>query len=256
MKERERLPELLVPAGGREQLESAILYGADAVYMGGPELSLRTACEGFSGEELGLAVADAHTAGVRVYYCLNAMPYDAQLPAVEAVLERLPGMGVDGLIAADPGVIWLAKKHCPSVPLHLSTQAHSVNGAAVAFWREAGVERINLARELGFKQIRALAEAFPGVDFEVFVHGAMCLALSGHCLLSAWVNNRPANQGRCTQPCRFEYRGLSLLVEEQKRSAKPCGRSARAKRSAVFGPRRTCACCGTWDAWLTWGYGR
>lgn len=186
--------------------------------MGGPELSLRTACEGFSGEELGLAVADAHTAGVRVYYCLNAMPYDAQLPAVEAVLERLPGMGVDGLIAADPGVIWLAKKHCPSVPLHLSTQAHSVNGAAVAFWREAGVERINLARELGFKQIRALAEAFPGVDFEVFVHGAMCLALSGHCLLSAWVNNRPANQGRCTQPCRFEYRGLSLLVEEQKRS--------------------------------------
>ena len=218
MKERERLPELLVPAGGREQLESAILYGADAVYMGGPELSLRTACEGFSGEELGLAVADAHTAGVRVYYCLNAMPYDAQLPAVEAVLERLPGMGVDGLIAADPGVIWLAKKHCPSVPLHLSTQAHSVNGAAVAFWREAGVERINLARELGFKQIRALAEAFPGVDFEVFVHGAMCLALSGHCLLSAWVNNRPANQGRCTQPCRFEYRGLSLLVEEQKRS--------------------------------------
>lgn len=184
------------------------------------------------------------------------MPYDAQLPAVEAVLERLPGMGVDGLIAADPGVIWLAKKHCPSVPLHLSTQAHSVNGAAVAFWREAGVERINLARELGFKQIRALAETFPGVDFEVFVHGAMCLALSGHCLLSAWVNNRPANQGRCTQPCRFEYRGLSLLVEEQKRSAKPCGRSARAKRSAVFGPRRTCACCGTWDAWLTWGYGR
>lgn len=256
MKGRERLPELLVPAGGREQLEAAILYGADAVYMGGPELSLRTACEGFSGEELGLAVADAHTAGVRVYYCLNAMPYDAQLSAVEAALERLPEMGVDGLIAADPGVIWLAKKHCPSVPLHLSTQAHSVNGAAVAFWREAGVERINLARELGFKQIRALAEAFPGVDFEVFVHGAMCLALSGHCLLSAWVNNRPANQGRCTQPCRFEYRGLSLLVEEQKRSAKPCGRSARAKRSAVFGHRRTCACCGTWGAWRTWGYGR
>jgi len=161
MKERERLPELLVPAGGREQLESAILYGADAVYMGGPELSLRTACEGFSGEELGLAVADAHTAGVRVYYCLNAMPYDAQLPAVEAVLERLPGMGVDGLIAADPGVIWLAKKHCPSVPLHLSTQAHSVNGAAVAFWREAGVERINLARELGSNRSEHWRKRFP-----------------------------------------------------------------------------------------------
>ena len=241
MKGKAHLPELLVPAGGREQLEAAILYGADAVYMGGPELSLRTACEGFSGEELALAVAEAHAAGVRVYYCLNAMPYDAQLPAVETVLERLPGMGVDGLIAADPGVIWLAKKHCPSVPLHLSTQAHSVNGAAVAFWREAGVERINLARELGFKQIRALAEAFPGMDFEVFVHGAMCLALSGHCLLSAWVNNRPANQGRCTQPCRFEYRGLSLLVEEQKRSGEALWEIREGEAfSGVWAPQDLC----------------
>ncbi len=113
MKGRERLPELLVPAGGREQLEAAILYGADAVYMGGPELSLRTACEGFSGEELGLAVADAHTAGVRVYYCLNAMPYDAQLSAVEAALERLPEMGVDGLIAADPGTSKFSSENSP-----------------------------------------------------------------------------------------------------------------------------------------------
>lgn len=237
-------------------MESAILYGADAVYMGGPELSLRTACEGFSGEELGLAVADAHTAGVRVYYCLNAMPYDAQLPAVEAVLERLPGMGVDGLIAADPGVIWLAKKHCPSVPLHLSTQAHSVNGAAVAFWREAGVERINLARELGFKQIRALAEAFPGVDFEVFVHGAMCLALS-RALPAVGVGEQPPRQPRAVYAA-VPFRVPQPVLDGGSKSAwaKPCGRSARAKRSAVFGPRRTCACCGTWDAWRTWGYGR
>ncbi len=217
MLKKDGLPELLVPAGGREQLEAALLYGADAVYMGGPELSLRTACDGFFGEGLERAVRDAHTAGVRVYYCLNAMPYDAQLPGVEAVLERLPELGVDGLIAADPGVFMLARRHCPSVPLHLSTQAHSVNSAAVSFWLEAGAERINLARELGFRQIRDIVRAFPQADFEVFVQGAMCLALSGHCLLSAWVNNRPANQGRCTQPCRFDYRGVSLMVEEQKR---------------------------------------
>lgn len=214
-------PELLVPAGGREQLEAALLYGADAVYMGGPELSLRTACDGFSGEGLAAAVRDAHAAGVKAYYCLNAMPYDAQLPAVEAMLERLPELGADGLIAADPGVIWLARKRCPSVPIHLSTQAHSVNGAAVAFWKEAGVQRVNLARELGFRAMHGLVEAFPDVEFEAFVHGAMCLALSGHCLLSAWVNNRPANQGRCTQPCRFEYRGMALTVEERKREGEP-----------------------------------
>lgn len=214
-------PELLVPAGGREQLEAALLYGADAVYMGGPELSLRTACDGFSGEGLAAAVRDAHAAGVKAYYCLNAMPYDAQLPAVEAMLERLPELGADGLIAADPGVIWLARKRCPSVPIHLSTQAHSVNGAAVAFWKEAGVQRVNLARELGFRAMHGLVEAFPDVEFEAFVHGAMCLALSGHCLLSAWVNNRPANQGRCTQPCRFEYRGMALTVEERKRKGEP-----------------------------------
>ena len=228
---RKGTPELLVPAGGREQLEAALIYGADAVYMGGPELSLRTACDGFTAEELAQGVQDAHRAGVRVYYCLNAMPYDKQLGAVEAMLERLPELGVDGLIAADPGVIWLARKQYPSVPIHLSTQAHSVNGAAVSFWREVGVERINLARELDARAIRELVRAFPDMEFEAFVHGAMCLALSGHCLLSAWVNNRPANQGRCTQPCRFEYRGvglsassfsgLTLSVEERKRAGEP-----------------------------------
>ncbi len=215
------LPELLAPAGGREQFEAALLYGADAVYMGGPELSLRTACEGFSPAELVAAVGEAHARGVRVYYCLNALPYDAHLPAVEEALERLPESGVDGLIAADPGVIWLARRRCPSVPLHLSTQAHSVNAAAVAFWREAGIGRVNLARELAFRDMRAVAGAFPDMEFEAFVHGAMCLALSGHCLLSAWVNGRPANQGRCTQPCRFDYRAFALVVEEQKRAGEP-----------------------------------
>lgn len=216
------LPELLVPAGGREQLEAALLYGADAVYLGGPELSLRTACAAFSGDELEQAIRDAHAAGVRVYYCLNAFPYDAQLSSVEAMLERLPSLGIDALIAADPGVIHLARRLCPALSVHLSTQAHTVNSAAVAFWRDLGIDRVNIAREMDIRAIKTLLTAFPDFAFEVFVHGAMCLALSGHCLLSAWVNNRPANQGRCTQPCRFEYRGIelsgfTLSVEEQKR---------------------------------------
>lgn len=214
---KEEGPELLAPAGGREQFEAALQYGADAVYMGGPELSLRSACEGFSREDFAASVREAHARGVRVYYCLNALPYGAQLPEVEKTLEWLPESGADGLIVADPGVIWLARRRCPSIPLHLSTQAHSVNGAAVAFWREAGIGRVNLARELDFRAIRELVRTFPGMAFEVFAHGALCLALSGHCLLSAWANGRPANQGRCTQPCRFDYRGLTLTVEEGKR---------------------------------------
>lgn len=215
------LPELLAPAGGREQLEAAILYGADAVYLGGSALSLRAKCRGFDGKELEDAVRLAHASGVKVYYCLNALPFDEHLPLVREQLAMLPDLGVDGLIAADPGVIHLSRRLCPDVELHLSTQAHSVNAAAVEFWSELGVRRINLARELGRDAMERLISSFPHMDFEVFVHGAMCLSLSGHCLISAWVNGRPANLGLCTQPCRFEYRGLTLTVEENLRRNGP-----------------------------------
>lgn len=215
------LPELLAPAGGREQLEAAVLYGADAVYLGGSALSLRAKCRGFDGGELEDAVRFAHASGVKVYYCLNALPFDEHLPLVEEQLAMLPDLGVDGLIAADPGVIHLSRRICPEVELHLSTQAHSVNAAAVEFWSGIGVKRINLARELSREAMESLIRRFPSMDFEVFVHGAMCLSLSGHCLISAWVNNRPANLGLCTQPCRFEYRGITLTVEEALRRDGP-----------------------------------
>ncbi|WP_276819048.1 peptidase U32 family protein [Mailhella massiliensis] len=215
------LPELLAPAGGREQLEAAVLYGADAVYLGGSALSLRAKCRGFDGRELEDAVRFAHASGVKVYYCLNALPFDEQLPLVEEQLAMLPDLGVDGLIAADPGVIHLSRRICPGVELHLSTQAHSVNAAAVEFWSGLGVGRINLARELGRDSMESLIRRFPSMDFEVFVHGAMCLSLSGHCLISAWVSNRPANLGLCTQPCRFDYRGITLTVEEALRRDGP-----------------------------------
>ena len=209
-----RKPEILAPAGGREQLEAALLYGADAVYLGGNMLSLRAKCRGFDDSALREAVELVHRAGKRLYYCLNVMPCDEHFPAVEAQLEALPELGVDGLIAADPGVIHLSRRLCPGIELHLSTQAHSVNSAAVEFWKEQGVKRINLARELGRDAMERMISRFPGMDFEVFVHGAMCLSLSGHCLISEWANRRHANLGLCTQPCRFEYRGLRLTVEE------------------------------------------
>lgn len=203
-------PELLIPVGGREQLDAALLYGADAVFLSGKELSLRAQCEGFDMDGLAQAVHDAHDKNVQVFYCINAMPHSQQLKEVEEILQTLPEIGIDALIIADPGVLWLAKKHCPNTEIHLSTQAHSVNSAAVHFWQEQGVKRINLARELNKDEINQLIQEFPNMQFEIFVHGSMCLALSGHCLLSAWANKRSANLGLCTQPCRFQYRGKTL----------------------------------------------
>lgn len=256
-----KIPELLIPAGGREQLDAALLYGADAVYLSGSELSLRAKCDAFTPEELAIAVKDAHAKNVRVYYCINAMPYNKHLPELEKMLEILPDIGVDGLIIADPGVLWLVKKICPQMEIHLSTQAHSVNAAAVHFWQEQGVSRINLARELGKEDMSALINAFPEMEFEVFIHGAMCLALSGHCLMSAWINKRPANLGQCTQPCRFDYRAskltplhcseanitdmsfsdMKLSVEETLRRGDDCWDIEQGENfSAIFAPSDLC----------------
>lgn len=236
-----RRPELLAPAGGREQLEAALLYGADAVYLGGSTLSLRSKCRGFDDSSLQEAIRLVHEKGKKLYYCLNAMPGDEHLASVEEQLESLPELGADGLIAADPGVIHLARRLCPSVELHLSTQAHSVNSAAVEFWREAGVRRINLARELGRDAMRRIVGNFPDMDFEVFVHGAMCLSLSGHCLISEWANRRHANLGLCTQPCRFEYRGIRLTVEEDIRRDGPFLEIEQGEDfSAVWAPMDLC----------------
>lgn len=211
------IPELLAPAGSREQLDAALRYGADAVYMGGHELNLRAGSQGFSSDELVKAVSDAHAKDVKVYYCLNVLPREAELPAVEAQLERLPETGVDGVIVADPGVVLLARRYCPTLPLHLSTQANTANSAAVAFWHDLGVRRVNLARELDCHAMRRLVKSCPDMEFEAFVHGAQCLALSGRCLLSAWLNARSANLGQCTHPCRFDYKGVALAVEEKTR---------------------------------------
>ncbi|MCF8108404.1 MAG: U32 family peptidase [Desulfohalobiaceae bacterium] len=210
-------PELLAPAGDMDRLETALLYGADAVYLGGTELNLRGKSRGFSWEELGRGLARVHARNRKVYFCLNVLPWNRQLEAVKATLDLLSGYPLDGLIVADPGVVALARKRLPGVPLHLSTQANTGNAAAVCFWRDQGLSRINLARELRAQEIRSITEAAAGIELEVFVHGAQCMAVSGRCHLSAYLNQRSANQGLCTHPCRFDYRPLSLTLEEKTR---------------------------------------
>ncbi len=212
------LPELLVPAGGKEQFEAALIYGADAIYLGGSGLNLRKASHGFDEEELKQAVKEAHAKNVQVFYTLNALPFNHQLNEVK---ERLKMLGecdkderVDALIIADPGVFSLAREICPQIDIHLSTQAHTVNVEAIKFWQKQGATRVNLARELDQRMIEEIVTSVD-IECEVFMHGAMCLALSGHCLLSMWANNRVANHGGCSQPCRFQYKTKEITLAEK-----------------------------------------
>ena len=244
-------PELLAPAGNLSKLKVALRYGADAVYLGGPTLNLRAGAGGFGQEALVQAVGLARIADVRVYYCLNAFPLEPDLDSVRNTLGMLGCMPldsrVDGLIVADPGVFALARKFLPDMPLHVSTQANTGNSAAVGFWSDLGAKRVNLARELTLKDIRgvrrAVSERAPGMELEMFVHGAMCLALSGRCSLSAHLNARSANKGGCTQPCRFTYRprALALTVEEQLRPGDVLWEVLEGEDfTAFFSPRDLC----------------
>ncbi|MFO7878021.1 MAG: peptidase U32 family protein [Desulfovermiculus sp.] len=208
-------PELLAPVGNPERLDTAITYGADAVYLGGPDLNLRAQSIGFSGPELDLALEKAHASNRRVYYCVNILPRPDQMPLVQDHLRTLADRPIDALIAADPGVVLLARDLLPHIPVHLSTQANTANAQAAGFWQSQGVTRVNLARELDFKGIRAIRRAEPHLELEVFVHGAMCMAVSGRCHMSAYLTQRSANQGRCTHPCRFQYRTISLEEAER-----------------------------------------
>lgn len=234
-------PELLAPAGNFDKLLAALRYRADAVYLGGPGLNLRAGSQGFTPEDLGRAVSLAQARGVRVYYCLNALPRERDLPAVRDTLAMLGRHPVDGVIVADPGVVLLARRELPGVPVHISTQANVGNSAAVEFWAEMGARRVNLAREMSLREIRAVAAAVTGVELEVFVHGAMCLAVSGRCFLSAHLNARSANLGRCTQPCRFQYRPVAISLEERLRPEEILWEVVEGEGfTAFFSPRDLC----------------
>ena len=211
------LPELLAPAGDPDKLATALAYGADAVYLGGQALSLRAATGGFSFPELRDAVKLAHAKSAKVYFALNLLAWEEHLAGVEGYLEQLAGIDVDGLIIADPGIMAMALKTVPHIPLHVSTQASTSNSATATFWRDLGARRVNVARELGASRIRAMVKKVPNLEFEVFVHGAMCMAVSGRCLLSSHLNKRSGNLGRCTHPCRFDYKVTGVRLEERLR---------------------------------------
>ena len=206
-----KIPELLAPAGDFAKLRMAIHYGADAVYLAGPRLSLRARAGNFAEDELRLAVAYAHERGVRVYVTVNIFAHNRDLEGLPSYLRQLRQAVVDGLIIADPGILNVARETLPDIPLHLSTQANVTNTASAGFWTKQGVCRLNLARELGLEEIRQI-RAVSDAQLEVFVHGALCISYSGRCMLSNYFTGRDANRGDCAHPCRYAYR----LVEEKR----------------------------------------
>jgi putative protease len=202
-------PELLAPAGDLEKLETALAYGADAVYVGGEQFGLRAQAGNFSLAGLGRAREMTRARGKRLYLTLNAYLRPPEMPDLAAYIELLRPIELDAYIVSDPGVLALVRRLDPQRPVHLSTQANTTNAEAARFWQAGGVCRVNLARELTLEEIRTI-RAGTDVELEVFVHGALCVAYSGRCLLSAALTGRSANQGACTHPCRWRY----SLIEE------------------------------------------
>lgn len=207
-----RIPELLAPAGSYEKLVTAIHYGANAVYLGGKEFSLRARAANFDEDGLRQAITYAHGLGVKVYVTVNIFAHNRDLEEVAPYLLMLQDAGTDGLIVSDPGILSIARRVVPALSLHLSTQANVTNTASARFWAEQGVSRLNLARELGLEEIQAMRAATDNIELEVFVHGALCISYSGRCMLSNYFTGRNANKGDCAHPCRYSY----ALVEEKR----------------------------------------
>lgn len=214
-------PELLSPAGDFEKLRAAVRYGADAVYLAGLSFGMRAASNNFTDDELREAVKFAHEHGVKVYVTVNVMPRDSEYAELEKYLSFLDSIGTDALIVSDIGVLTLAKRVAPHADLHISTQASAVSAAACRAWHELGAKRIVLARELSLDDIIKIRGALPrDVELEAFIHGSMCIAYSGRCLLSEYLIGRDANHGECAQSCRWVYRPASEIrmdVAEEKR---------------------------------------
>ncbi len=199
-------PELLAPAGTLKHLHTAIAYGADAVYAGLPRYSLRVRNNDFDHlEQLANGIAAAHAAGRKLYLAANVLPHNSKVKSFLKDLEPVVAHAPDALIVADPGLLLLARERWPDLPLHLSVQANTMNHAAVRFWAANGVSRIILSRELALDEIAEIRQLCPETELEVFVHGALCIAFSGRCLLSGYFNHRDANQGACTNACRWQY---------------------------------------------------
>lgn len=205
--------ELLVPASSLEVLKIAVVFGADAVYIGGEAFGLRAKAKNFSHEDMAEGIAFAHEHGVKVYVTVNILAHNDDLPGVREYLQELKELKPDALIIADPGIFTYAREICPEIECHISTQANNTNYETYRFWYKLGAKRVVTARELSLKEIREIREHIPDdMEIETFVHGAMCISYSGRCLLSNYLVGRDANQGACTHPCRWKY----SIVEEKR----------------------------------------
>ena len=201
-----RVPELLIPASSLEVLKTAVIFGADAVYIGGEAFGLRAKAKNFSMEDMKEGIQFAHEHNVRVYVTANILAHNGDLPGVEEYFKELKEIGPDALIISDPGVFMIAKRVCPKIEIHISTQANNTNYGTYRFWHELGAKRVVSARELSMKEIKEIRSNIPDdLEIETFVHGAMCISYSGRCLLSNYFTGRDANQGACTHPCRWKY---------------------------------------------------
>ncbi len=213
-------PELLLPAGGLERMRAAYDFGADAVYAGSPRYSLRARNNEFARlPVLEQGIAEAHARGKKFFLTVNTLPHNSKLKTFMADMEPLIAMKPDALIMADPGLIMQVRERWPEMPIHLSVQANTTNYWGVKFWQKVGVERIILSRELSMDEIAEIRQECPDIELEVFVHGALCIAYSGRCLLSGYFNHRDPNQGTCTNACRWDYK-VHATVEDEMGDAK------------------------------------
>ncbi len=218
-------PELLIPAGSLETLRTAIIYGADAIYMGGQQFGLRAKAKNFTLDQMKQGIEEAHQQKVKVYITANIIAHNEDIEEVYSYFKDLKTLEPDAVIIADPGMLAVAQEVMPEMELHLSTQANNTNYMSAAFWHKNGIKRIVVARELSFKEIQEIHDKTPKtLDIEAFVHGAMCISYSGRCLLSNYMTGRDANKGACTHPCRWRYHlveetrpGEYMPIEENKR---------------------------------------
>ncbi|MDE7267436.1 MAG: U32 family peptidase [Lachnospiraceae bacterium] len=210
---RQGKPELLVPASSLEVLKTAVVFGADAVYIGGEAFGLRAKAKNFSMEEMAEGIAFAHAQNVKVYVTANILAHNGDLEGARKYFEELRAIKPDALIISDPGMFMIAKEVCPEIEIHISTQANNTNYQTYLFWWQQGAKRVVSARELSLAEIRQIRDHIPQeMEIESFIHGAMCISYSGRCLLSSYFTGRDANRGACTHPCRWKY----AVVEEQR----------------------------------------
>lgn len=210
---REGKPELLVPASSLEVLRTAVIFGADAVYIGGEAFGLRAKAKNFSPEDMAEGIAFAHAHNVKVYVTANILAHNGDLEGARRYFEELKALKPDALIISDPGMFMIAKEICPEIEIHISTQANNTNYQTYRFWWQQGAKRVVSARELSLAEIRKIRDNIPQeMEIESFIHGAMCISYSGRCLLSSYFTGRDANRGACTHPCRWKY----AVVEEQR----------------------------------------